>query len=101
MRVCRFIARLWKGRAAFPDARRPWPRHIPAMTDPMLVFDRSLLRRRRDRAVAGYTDFAFLAEAVAERVTARLADIRRRFPLASLSHRPVWKECVRQCRLLG
>src|SRR3546814_15987691 len=44
---------LWKGRAALPDARRPWPRHIPAMTDPMLVFDRALLRRRRDRAVAG------------------------------------------------
>lgn len=54
----------------------------PAMTDAMLVFDRSLVRRRRARAVSGYPAFAFLEEEVAERVAERLQDIRRRFPLA-------------------
>src|SRR5690606_7804700 len=72
----------FSGGVRFPGARRARPGHIPAMTDPMLVFDRSLLRRRRDRAVAGYPEFAFLEEAVAERVAERLEDIRRRFPLA-------------------
>lgn len=52
------------------------------MTDAMLVFDRSLVRRRRVRALPGYAEFAFLEEAVAERVAERLEDIRRRFPLA-------------------
>jgi len=48
----------------------------------MHVFDRSLVRRRRERARPGYPGFAFLEEAVAERVAERLEDIRRRFPLA-------------------
>ena len=52
------------------------------MTDPMMVFDRSLVRFRRERALPGYDEFAFLEEAVAERVAERLEDIRRRFPLA-------------------
>lgn len=52
------------------------------MTDPMLVFDRPLVRRRRDRAIPGYAEFAFLEETVAGRVAERLEDIRRRFPLA-------------------
>lgn len=52
------------------------------MTDAMLVFDRSLVRRRRERAIAGYPEFAFLEEAVAERLGERLEDIRRRFPVA-------------------
>ncbi|MEQ8395688.1 methyltransferase domain-containing protein [Thalassobaculum sp.] len=52
------------------------------MTDSMLVFDRSLVRRRRERAVSNYADFAFLEESVAERVAERLEDVRRRFPLA-------------------
>ena len=54
----------------------------PAMTDPMLVFDRSLVRRRRERAIPGYADFAFLEQEVAERLAERLDDIRRRFPVA-------------------
>ena len=48
----------------------------------MMVFDRALVRRRRERAVAGYGDFAFLEATVAERLAERLDDIRRRFPLA-------------------
>lgn len=54
----------------------------PAMTDPMLVFDRSLVRRRRERAIPDYADFAFLEQEVAERLAERLDDIRRRFPVA-------------------
>lgn len=52
------------------------------MTDAMRVFDRELLRRRRERARPGYGDFAFLEEEIAERLVERLGDIRRRFPLA-------------------
>ncbi len=52
------------------------------MTEAMLVFDRALVRRRRERARAAYADYAFLEEAVAERVAERLEDIRRRFPVA-------------------
>lgn len=48
----------------------------------MIVFDRPLVRLRRERAINGYPAFAFLEEAVAERVAERLEDIRRRFPLA-------------------
>jgi len=55
---------------------------MAAMTDAMRVFDRSLLRRRRERARDGYRDFAFLEEEVADRLADRLQDIRRRFPLA-------------------
>lgn len=54
----------------------------PAMTDPMHVFDRPLLRRRRERSRAGYPGFDFLEQAVAERLAERLEDVRRRFPLA-------------------
>ena len=46
------------------------------------VFDRRLLRRRRDRAAAGFGDFDFLWREVAERLADRLDDIRRDFPLA-------------------
>ncbi|NQW09780.1 MAG: methyltransferase domain-containing protein [Alphaproteobacteria bacterium] len=52
------------------------------MTEPMTVFDRALVRRRRERARAGYRDFAFLEEEVASRLVERLEDIRRRFPIA-------------------
>jgi SAM-dependent methyltransferase len=55
---------------------------MSAMTDAMRVFDRSLLRRRRERAHDGYGAFAFLEDEVAERLAERLEDIRRRFPLA-------------------
>lgn len=53
-----------------------------ATTDAMRVFDRLLLRRRRERAADGFGDFAFLEEEVAHRLAERLEDIRRRFPLA-------------------
>ena len=45
-------------------------------------FDRRQLRRRRDRAAAGFTDHDFLARHAAEGLAERLGDIKRRFPLA-------------------
>jgi NADH dehydrogenase [ubiquinone] 1 alpha subcomplex assembly factor 5 len=46
------------------------------------IFDRHLLRRRRDRAAAGFADHDFLVAEVAERLLDRLDDITHRFPLA-------------------
>lgn len=46
------------------------------------VFDRRLLRRRRDRAAAGLADHDFLLREAAERLADRLDDVTRRFPLA-------------------
>ncbi len=46
------------------------------------VFDRRLLRRRRDRAAAGFADHDFLFREVAARLAGRLDDITRSFPLA-------------------
>jgi hypothetical protein len=37
-------------------------RHIPGMSDSMLVFDRAAVRARRDRAAAGYAGFSFLKQ---------------------------------------
>lgn len=42
-------------------------------------FDRALRRRRRDRAAAGFAAHAFLKDAMAEELLARLADINRTF----------------------
>ncbi|KAA0575938.1 methyltransferase domain-containing protein [Azospirillum sp. Sh1] len=50
--------------------------------DSMTVFDRALVRRRRDRAVAEFTDHAFLFEEIADRLADRLEDVIRPFPLA-------------------
>lgn len=47
-----------------------------------LVFDRRLLRRHRDRAAGGLSAHDFLFREVAERLTERLGDIKRKFPLA-------------------
>jgi NADH dehydrogenase [ubiquinone] 1 alpha subcomplex assembly factor 5 len=52
------------------------------MSGSRAVFDRRLLRRRRDRAAAGFATHDFLLCEVAERLADRLADVRRRFPLA-------------------
>ncbi len=52
------------------------------MTDEMTVFDRRLVRARRDRAAAGFGDFDFLFREVADRLADRLMDITREFPLA-------------------
>jgi len=50
---------------------------------PMItVFDRPLLRRRRDRAAADYAQFRFLLDEVGARLCERLQDIRRQFPQA-------------------
>ncbi|WP_247887472.1 methyltransferase domain-containing protein [Azospirillum sp. SYSU D00513] len=46
----------------------------------MNVFDRVLVRRRRDRAAPRFTEHAFLFEEVAERLSDRLDDVRRGFP---------------------
>jgi NADH dehydrogenase [ubiquinone] 1 alpha subcomplex assembly factor 5 len=46
------------------------------------VFDRQLLRRRRARAAAGLRAFDFLIQEAAARLSERLRDVRRDFPLA-------------------
>lgn len=46
------------------------------------VFDRRLLRDRRDRAAAGLGSHDFLLTEVGERLADRLADVTRKFPLA-------------------
>lgn len=45
------------------------------------IFDRRLLRARRERAAAGLGEVAFLLDEVAERLVERLEGIRRSFPL--------------------
>jgi SAM-dependent methyltransferase len=50
--------------------------------DPLLVFDRALLRRRRERAARDWDRQAFLKREIAQRLVERLDDVKRRFPLA-------------------
>lgn len=50
--------------------------------NPAVVFDRALLRRRRNRAAAAFADHNFLYEETAERLIDRLDDVRRNFPTA-------------------
>jgi NADH dehydrogenase [ubiquinone] 1 alpha subcomplex assembly factor 5 len=52
------------------------------MADSMNVFDRRLVRRRRDRAAAALDAHDFLFREAAERLADRLDDVRRKFPLA-------------------
>jgi SAM-dependent methyltransferase len=52
------------------------------MADSLLVFDRATVRRRRERAAAGFAAHDFLFREVAERLADRLDDVRRRFPQA-------------------
>ncbi len=52
------------------------------MPDPLLVFDRGVLRARRERAARDWDRRAFLKREIASRLVERLADVRRRFPLA-------------------
>lgn len=49
--------------------------------DPLLVFDRDVLRLRRDRAARRWDRQAFLKREIADRLAERLADVRRTFPL--------------------
>jgi NADH dehydrogenase [ubiquinone] 1 alpha subcomplex assembly factor 5 len=53
-----------------------------SMPDPMLVFDRSVVRCRRERAARAWDGAAFLKREIATRLVDRLDDIKRRFPLA-------------------
>lgn len=53
-----------------------------AIPDPMLVFDRALVRRHRERAAQAWDGVAFLKQEIAQRLVERLDDIRRRFPIA-------------------
>jgi SAM-dependent methyltransferase len=50
--------------------------------DPLLVFDRVLLRHRRERAARDWDRSAFLKREIAERLVERLDDVRRSLPLA-------------------
>lgn len=52
------------------------------MVDGMDVFDRRLVRLRRERAAANWASHDFLFREVAERLAERLDDVRRRFPVA-------------------
>ena len=52
------------------------------MSDVMILFDRALVRRRRDRAAARFDAFDFLFQEVGERLCDRLDDVSRVFPLA-------------------
>ncbi|MDP2698386.1 methyltransferase domain-containing protein [Thalassospira sp.] len=52
------------------------------MADPIIVFDRQILKLRRDRAATRSQDFNFLFAETAERLADRLDDTVRTFPLA-------------------
>ncbi len=54
----------------------------PTATETMNVFDRRLLRRRRDRAAAGLRAHDFLFIEAAERLADRLDDVTRKFAFA-------------------
>ena len=51
------------------------------MTAP-IIFDRQLVRTRRDRAATNFADYAFLYDEVAERLIERLELMQRGFPRA-------------------
>ena len=52
------------------------------MADSMTIFDRRLVRKRRDRAAAGFAAHDFLVREAADRLADRLDDVLRRFPVA-------------------
>jgi NADH dehydrogenase [ubiquinone] 1 alpha subcomplex assembly factor 5 len=52
------------------------------MSDSMFVFDRLAVRRHRDRAAKNFQGADFLFREAAERLTDRLHDVTRRFPVA-------------------
>ena len=60
-----------------------WP-YIQSVTglDPLLVFDRTVLRRRRERAARDWQSRAFLKREIASRLVERLDDVRRTFSSA-------------------
>ena len=65
-------------------AKGPRPCHMGVMApspaiDDMLVFDRHLVRRHRERAAARFAAHGFLVEEIADRMVERLGDVNRRF----------------------
>jgi SAM-dependent methyltransferase len=58
-------------------------RAMPAPTSRIELFDRTALRRRRDRAAAGFADFDFLVRRAAEDVAGRIAAANRNFDVAA------------------
>jgi NADH dehydrogenase [ubiquinone] 1 alpha subcomplex assembly factor 5 len=52
------------------------------MTGPEAIFDRALMRQRRERVAAGFDGHDFLFREIAERLAERAGDVRREFPLA-------------------
>ena len=60
----------------------PYIRRVTTGLDPLLVFDRATLRRRRERAARDWTPRAFLKREIAARLVDRLGDVRRRFGAA-------------------
>lgn len=52
------------------------------MAGPSTIFDRQLLRRRRDRAAGGLEKHDFLLREVSERLVDRIDDVRRSFSVA-------------------
>jgi NADH dehydrogenase [ubiquinone] 1 alpha subcomplex assembly factor 5 len=55
------------------------PSHLPAADAAMRIFDRQLLRQRRNRAAPGLASHDFLLQETAERLAERLVMIRRDF----------------------
>ncbi len=55
---------------------------MPQQPNEATPFDRSLLRRRRDRAAATFARHDFLVREAGERLCDRLDDVRRKFPQA-------------------
>jgi len=62
-------------------ALSPYIRTV-AVPDPLLVFDRTVLRQRRERVARAWDGHAFLKREIAERLVERLGDVRRSFALA-------------------
>lgn len=58
-------------------------RAMPAPDTRMRLFDRALLRRRRDRAAASFGEFDFLLRRAAEDVAGRIAAANRHFAVAA------------------
>lgn len=67
---------------------RPAATMMPAMPEPgpdpkMRIFDRALLRRRRDRAAASFGDYDFLLNRAGEDIVDRIAVANRDFEVAA------------------
>jgi NADH dehydrogenase [ubiquinone] 1 alpha subcomplex assembly factor 5 len=69
-------------RAPLPAATLSPYIRVVSIPDPLLVFDRAVLRRRRERAARDWQQNAFLKREIASRLVDRLDDVRRTFPLA-------------------